>query len=86
MASIEEIITSVQSVIDKLDEAASAAHGASSECGDAISQAMGLSATGLAGALQVVKDTIENGASQATASIDTFKDAITQAQAARDGT
>jgi hypothetical protein len=34
----------------------------------------------------VAKDTIENGTSQVTASAETFKEAITQAQAAQDGT
>jgi hypothetical protein len=86
VASIDEIISSVQSVIDKLDDASSAAHGVASDCDDAISQAMGLSATSLAGALQVVKDTVEKGASQVAAAAETFKEAITHAQAAQEGT
>jgi hypothetical protein len=86
VASIEEIISGVQVVIDKLDEAATAANAASSDCDDVISQAMGMSAASLAGALQVVKDTIEASVSQVTAASDTFKEAITQAQGAIDGT
>jgi ABC-type transporter Mla subunit MlaD len=86
VASIEEIIGSVQSVIDKLDDAATATQGAVSNCDDAISQAMGLSATSLVGALQAVKATIESGASQVAVAGETFKEAIAQAQAAQDGT
>ncbi len=84
MGSIEEIISAAQGVIDKLDEAATAAHGAVSDTDDAITGAHALSATGLAGALQVVKDTLESGAAQVTASAEAFKEAITQAQAAMD--
>jgi hypothetical protein len=80
LTSIEEIITNIQGIVDKLDEAATAGHGAMSETDDAVTQANALSATGLAGALQVVKDTLEAGVSQVTGSIDTFKEAIMQAQ------
>lgn len=86
MASIEEISNGIQGVIDKLDEARTAANAVASDTDEAINQAMGMSADALAAALNQVKDTIDKGTNQISAAIDIFNQATTQAQAARQGT
>ena len=85
MSAIEEIISGLQAVIDKIEESATAANGVGSEIDTTIGALSSIGATNAVGALQAAKDATEEGASQAVASIEKFKEAITQAQAAIDG-
>jgi hypothetical protein len=83
VASIDEITSSLQAVVDKAEETTTGAQGAISETDELIAQALAMNAVGLAADLQQVKATIENGLAQVTAAIETFDEAITQANAAR---
>jgi hypothetical protein len=83
VASIDELTSSLQAVVEKAEETTAGAQGAISETDELIAQALAINAEGLAADLQQVKATIENGQAQVTAAIETFGEAITQANAAR---
>jgi hypothetical protein len=86
VASIEAIISGLQGVTDKLDEARNATNAVTSDTDDAINQATELGAVHLANTLSQVKDAIDKGTNQISAAIGIFSEAIMQARAAIDGT
>lgn len=86
MSAIDEVIGALQSVIDELNDAGSAANMARTEADEAVAQAVALGATGAVTGLTTVKDSIEKLSQQVAATVDLANDAIGHAKAVADGT
>jgi hypothetical protein len=86
MSAINEVITALQSVVDKLDDASGATNTASTEANEAVGQAVALGAAGAVAGLTIVKDSVEGLAQQIAATLDHANQALTTARGVADGT
>lgn len=86
MSAIEEVITALQDVVDKLDDAKSASGSADGEVDDAIGQATALGVTAAVAGLNTVKSNIDKLGQQISATIDTANETINHAKAVANGT
>lgn len=86
MSAIEEVITALQDVVDKLDDAKSASGSAGGEVDDAIGQATAVGIAPTIAALNTVKDSIDKLGQQISATIDTANETINHAKAVANGT
>jgi Flp pilus assembly pilin Flp len=86
MSTFEEIITALQDIADKLDDAKTASGSAETDVDDAISQATALGATAVVAGLNSVKTEIDKLSQQISASVDTANEAINRTQAVANGT
>lgn len=86
MSAINDVITALQSVVDKLDDASGAVNTAGTEAGEAVAQAVALGVAGAVAGATVVKDSIESLAQQIAATLDSANQTLTTARGVADGT
>jgi Flp pilus assembly pilin Flp len=86
MSAIDEVVATLQTVIDELNDANTAAGTARSEADDAVAQAVALGATHVVAGLSAVKDSINKLTQQIGATVDIAHDAVGHAKALADGT
>lgn len=86
MSAIDEVIASLQGVIDELNDTSNAASAAASKTDEAVNQAVALGATATVAGLSAVKESIEKLSQQVQGTIDIANDTINQARAVADGT
>ncbi len=86
MSAIEDIVTALQSVSSKLEEAGNATAAAGQEADEAISQASALGTPQIVAELTGVKDTIEKLMTQILGGTEVTKEAIALALAVANGT
>ena len=86
MSAIDDLVNTLQGVIDELNDGQNGAGNAKSEADDAMSQAVALGANHMIGGLETVKSTIDQLTQQIRTAIDTAEEAINQAKAAAEGT
>lgn len=85
MSAIEDIIAVIQTAIDEVDSAMTAAVNAATQADDAVNQAMALGANETVGRLQLVKDEIEAFQQQLQGAHGAGEGAQNAARAAADG-
>lgn len=86
MSAIDEVIASLQGVIDELNDTSNAANAAAAKTDEAVNQAVALGATATVAGLTTVKESIEKLSQQVYGTIDIANDTISQARAVAEGT
>lgn len=85
MSAIDDLVGTLQSVIDELDNAKSTSSAARSETEEAQAKAAALPAHAVVAGLALVKDDIDRLIQQIAAAVDTANEAINHASAAVEG-
>jgi ABC-type transporter Mla subunit MlaD len=85
MSAIDDLVGTLQSVINELDDARSTGGSAKSEAEEVQLRAAAVPAHAVVAGLEVVKDDLDRLMQQISAAIDSANDAITHAKAAADG-
>jgi hypothetical protein len=86
MSAIDDLVTTLQSVIDELDDARSASAGALAETDQVQAKAAAVPAHAVVAGLEVVKSDLDRLVREVAGAIDAANEAIVHAKAAADGT
>jgi hypothetical protein len=86
MSAIDDLVGTLQSVIDELDDARNAGGHAQTETDQVQAKAAAVPAHAVVAGLEIVKNDLDRLLREISTAIDTAHEAITHAKAAADGT
>ncbi len=85
MSFADEAAGTLQSVIDELQDASTAAHAAKSQVEEGLTHATAAGGAALVTAFQALRETIDKLAAQISTTVDSAEDALAQAKAVSSG-